>query len=150
MKNDSYTTKINTVTCGTQEVVKGEEAKDNVNVVLVLDISTSMNTTDKVNSKSRLESAKDAMKAFVNTLWANNTTNADATISLIVFNKSAAIKQVNGKNVSGISDKEALLSVISNIQTSTMGTDMWDGLDEAQSLITGTLKQHHHIQVILM
>ena len=87
---DDVTTKINEIKADKAEVKPGEQGKDSVNIVLVMDLSYSMKDADTDDNKTRLAVAKEAMTTFINKIYYNaeeqKPTNSKATVSVITFN----------------------------------------------------------------
>lgn len=79
-------TKVNELKASVKEVKKGETGKDSVNIVLVMDLSYSMEEY-KVsdNSTTRLAAAKSAAKQFINKLYQDHP-DSKATVTVLTFN----------------------------------------------------------------
>ena len=150
-------TKVKELSVSTTGVIPGGIAKQNVNVVLAIDTSTSMdkdvngNATKNTGLPSRYSIAKDVMKDFVKALYAENN---QSTLTLVSFNRNASIVSVNGKATSVYADKENILAQIDNIERKS-GTNMYDGLSlagytiDSLSAETSQFKDNKNIIIFL-
>ena len=131
----SATTKVNEVKTEVYEAIVGDNTRDKVNIVLVIDVSSTMSRRDIDDKGStRLDAAKVAANNFVNTLYSSEL-NRNATISLVTFDANSNII-LSDKDYS---KKSEILTAI-NALTNGEGTNMYDGLVEAENLINNTLK----------
>ena len=108
---DDVTTKINEIKADKAEVKPGEQGKDSVNIVLVMDLSNSMNgTLSSTDSTTRLQAAKTAVQSFIDKIYVDkdgNPTNSKATITIVTFNKrnKSNRQPYSGTRVLGTADK---------------------------------------------
>lgn len=131
----SATTKVNEVKTDVYEVIVGDNTRDKVNIVLTIDISSTMSYRD-VDEKgsTRLDAAKVAAVEFVNTLYASEL-NRDATISLVTFDAESNIV-LSAKDYNG---KAEILRAINSL-TNGYGTNIYDGLVSSEEVINDPLK----------
>ncbi len=91
------TTKINEIKADKTEVKPGEQGKDSVNIVLVMDFSYSMKDDDTDDNKTRLAVAKEAVTSFIKKIYYNDEeqkpTDSKATVSVITFNTPEPIHE---------------------------------------------------------
>ena len=86
---------------------------DKTNVVLVLDISSSME--EKINGTKKIDLAKNTIKKFVEKLYSANA-DVPARVSIVVFASQKDIKTItfaNGTKIS--SNKQEIISAINSI-----------------------------------
>ena len=141
----SAITNVNELKSSVDEVIQGDKHKDDVNIVLVIDISSTMSKDDIDNiGTTRLEAAKNASKAFVNTLYASDL-NKDATISLVTFDADANIN-LAGKEYK---DKSTIIDTI-NTLTNGYGTDIYKGLVGAENVISSLKANYHNNQNVII
>ena len=104
--SDSATTTVNGVTVEAREMTKGKEA-DDVNIIFIMDNSSSMNFSVANKSyknpdsyyvapsdeqKTRLNSAKTATKEFINKIYADKNLK-NTNMSVITFNNNESDKE---------------------------------------------------------
>ena len=104
--SDSATTTVNGKTVEVREITKGREA-DDVNIIFIMDNSSSMNepiaNTSYLNDdsyyvapsdeqKTRLNSAKTATKEFINKIYADKNLK-NTNMSVITFNNNESDKE---------------------------------------------------------
>ncbi len=131
----SATTKVNEVKTEVYEAIVGDNTRDKVNIVLVIDVSSTMSRTDIDDKGStRLDAAKTAATDFVNTLYSTEL-NRNATISLVTFDANSNII-LTAKNYS---KKSEILNAINGL-TNGYGTNIYKGLVSSEKVINETLK----------
>ena len=134
------------------EVVEMTEGKKNTtdsNIVIVMDLSSSMNWSIDNNkqktaelAKRRLTAAKNATKTFIENFYANGQ-NANSTVSVVAFNNKAWLLEFKGnKTTATRQNYEDLLEAINKIsigdKPSGYGTYMKKALDKTNEKIFGT------------
>ena len=134
------------------EVVEMTEGKKNTtdsNIVIVMDLSSSMNWSIDNNkqktaelAKRRLTAAKNATKTFIENFYANGQ-NANSTVSVVAFNNKAWLLEFKGnKTTASRQNYEDLLEAINKIsigdKPSGYGTYMKKALDKTNEKIFGT------------
>lgn len=97
-KTSTVITEISELMADVKEIKQGETGKDSVNVVLIIDLSYSMEEKKVSNGTTkRIEAAKTAAQRFINTLYKNGE-NSNATVTVITFNtKNPITRNVNEK-----------------------------------------------------
>ena len=134
------------------EVVEMTEGKKNTtdsNIVIVMDLSSSMNWSIDNNkqktaelAKRRLTAAKNATKTFIENFYANGQ-NANSTVSVVAFNNSAWLLKFKGNKTTATSQNykdllEAINAISIGNKPSGYGTNMKDALDTTYDKIFGT------------
>lgn len=164
-KESSFTTKVSEITVTKTDIKPGEQGKDSVNIVLVMDLSYSMTENDTSDKKTRLSAAKSAMTEFIKEIYYDSdkqqATNSKATISVITFNTPEAMTirgwgytyelEYSGVNVLGSANKDNYTTLIQDINNITLpssnpsgtnynglGTYMYGGLEQAKATLEST------------
>ena len=134
------------------EVVEMTEGKKNTtdsNIVIVMDLSSSMNWSIDNNeqktaelAKRRLTAAKNATKTFIEDFYANGQ-NANSTVSVVAFNNKAWLLKFKGdKTTATRQNYKDLLDEIEKIsigkKPSGYGTYMKEALNKTNEKIFGT------------
>ncbi len=155
-KTSTIEKKVSELKSTVKEYTEDEEIKDNVNIILVMDLSSSMNEKDAINENNRTDTrlnvAKTAAQDFIEDLY-DNELNEHATVSVITFNTKnteywwgspipyTGTKQL-GSTVT-IDNYSSLVTAIGNIdigdETTGYGTHIGAAMDETKNLIN-TLK----------
>lgn len=157
---------VNEKTIKVIEMTEGKKNTTDSNIVIVMDISSSMNWSIENNnkktaelSKRRLTAAKNATKTFIQNFYAEGQ-NKNSTVSVILFNNSAWSLEFNKNNTTATSQNyEELLKAISKInigdKPSGYGTNMKAALDATDTKIFGenglttTYKNNNNVVIFL-
>ena len=139
----SATTEISEKKVVVNEKIPGESKNDNVNIILVMDTSNSMNRNDKDSKQTKLQAAKTVATNFVEKLY-NNPLNKNATISLVTFDEDARTIF----KTKTINEKENIKEEIAGLKTK-FGTAMYNGLEEAKTLISGIDNGNRNVLILL-
>ncbi len=144
---DNATTVINEKNVIVEEMIEGKKQTTGSNIVLVLDLSSSMNfSTNNDNQETaplderRLTAAKNAITTFINDFYANGQ-NKTSTISVVTFNNSASVIKVGNNNYATSNNYGTLVTAVRNISigeaSSGYGTYMIPAFDTTYNAIYG-------------
>ena len=90
-KTDTAETAISEITATIKEITQGQTGKDSVNIILVMDLSYSMQSNTVANgTTTRLAAAKSAATQFIDKLYQNGE-NSEATVTVITFNNKDSL-----------------------------------------------------------
>ena len=127
-----------TLTVDTKDKVTSYVKDASVDVVLVIDISNSMDN-------GRLTAAKNAAKTFVNTMLGGNVVT-DSKIAVATYNNSGhTIKALSG-------DKDALIAAINGIKLDSNeqngGTNIQAGIQQGQALLNAGQNENKYMVLL--
>ena len=83
--SNTVTTTVSELKAAVKEIKKGTTGKDAVNVVLVMDLSYSMQEKKTTDNVTRLEAAKTAATKFINSIYTKNP-ESKVTVTVLTFN----------------------------------------------------------------
>ena len=83
--SNTVTTTVSELKAAVKEVKKGTTGKDAVNVVLVMDLSYSMQEKKTTDNVTRLEAAKTAATKFINSIYTKDP-ESKVTVTVLTFN----------------------------------------------------------------
>ena len=83
--SNTVTTTVSELKAAVKEVKKGTTGKDAVNVVLVMDLSYSMQEKKTTDNVTRLEAAKTAATKFINSIYTKDP-KSKVTVTVLTFN----------------------------------------------------------------
>ncbi|MED4955399.1 S-layer homology domain-containing protein [Paenibacillus macerans] len=119
---------------------EGKNVRTSSDIVLVIDMSGSMDQRSGWFTPSKMDNAKDAAKKFVDNLLLPNSSTQIAVVS---FNKSSTL--VSG--FKGAGNKNALKNAIEGIEP-TGGTNIQAGLKKASDLLANSIAQNKIIVLL--
>ena len=83
--SNTVTTTVSELKAAVKEIKKGTTGKDAVNVVLVMDLSYSMQEKKTTDNVTRLEAAKTAATKFINSIYTKDP-ESKVTVTVLTFN----------------------------------------------------------------
>ncbi len=83
--SNTVTTTVSELKAAVKEVKKGTTGKDAVNIVLVMDLSYSMQEKKTTDNVTRLEAAKTAATKFINSIYTKDP-ESKVTVTVLTFN----------------------------------------------------------------
>ena len=83
--SNTVTTTVSELKAAVKEIKKGTTGKDAVNVVLVMDLSYSMQEKKTTDNVTRLEAAKTAATKFINSIYTTDP-ESKVTVTVLTFN----------------------------------------------------------------
>ena len=83
--SNTVTTTVSELKAAVKEVKKGTTGKDAVNIVLVMDLSYSMQEKKTKDNVTRLEAAKTAATKFINSIYTKDP-KSKVTVTVLTFN----------------------------------------------------------------
>ena len=83
--SNTVTTTVSELKAAVKEIKKGTTGKDAVNVVLVMDLSYSMQEKKTTDNVTRLEAAKTAATKFINSIYTKDP-ETKVTVTVLTFN----------------------------------------------------------------
>ena len=94
--SNTVTTTVSELKAAVKEIKKGTTGKDAVNVVLVMDLSYSMQEKKTTDNVTRLEAAKKAATKFINSIYTKDP-NSKVTVTVLTFNTKNPVTGIVGK-----------------------------------------------------
>ena len=94
--SNTVTTTVSELKAAVKEIKKGTTGKDAVNVVLVMDLSYSMQEKKTTDNVTRLEAAKKAAIKFINSIYTKDP-NSKVTVTVLTFNTKNPVTGIVGK-----------------------------------------------------
>ena len=94
--SNTVTTTVSELKAAVKEIKKGTTGKDAVNVVLVMDLSYSMQEKKTTDNVTRLEAAKKAATKFINSIYTKDP-DSKVTVTVLTFNTKNPVTGIVGK-----------------------------------------------------
>ena len=117
-----------------------------VDVVFVVDVSTSMN--DKVDGwrgKSRMQAAHDAAATLANSLLTGENANKQIQVSVVTFGTNAQVATTGFTSTGFTSDPSVVANAVPTAAEEDQGTNWEDGLNLANAQTSGREGAEKHI-----
>lgn len=140
------------LTVETTSVIEDTVSPQDLAVVLVLDISNTMNeafSKTSTDSTKKIDAAKSSVKDFIDKFYENSLgVDAVRQIGLVTFNRDSYDKFGGLKDVS-TTDKDTLTGLVSDIvapdNVDVKWTNMQAGLEYANNLLKGTSVKNKYV-----
>lgn len=115
----------------TEEILKNADSEKALNIILIIDISSTMQKKDvDTNGTTRLGAAINSTEILVEKVYEEGT-NRNITFSLIAFDNDASIQLLR----KGYNDKQFIINRANQLPTDGYGTNMYAALVHAEDMV---------------